>query len=122
MTGKLTLSLVALLVFLKLLATSITIGSGVRRGFAPGLFMGAMLGATLGMIFNQFWPDIAPIPAAYALVGMGAVFAGSAQAPMTAFIMLFEMSNDYHIILPLMITCIISAAVARGLYRKHLYC
>ena len=122
LTGKLTLSLVALLVFLKLLATSITIGSGGSGGvFAPGLFMGAMLGATLGMIFNQFWPDIAPIPAAYALVGMGAVFAGSAQAPMTAFIMLFEMSNDYHIILPLMITCIISAAVARGLYPGSIY-
>jgi len=122
LAGKLAFSLVALLVILKLLATSITIGSGGSGGvFAPGLFMGAMLGATLGTIFNQLWPDIALVPAAYALVGMGAVFAGSAQAPMTAFIMLFEMSNDYHIILPLMITCIISAAVARGLYPASIY-
>lgn len=95
LTGKLVFSLAAALVFVKLLATSITIGSGGSGGvFAPGLFMGAMLGDTLGAIFHQMWPNIALIPAAYALVGMGAVFAGSAQAPMTAIIMLFEMSND----------------------------
>lgn len=122
LAGKLVLSMTALLAVLKLLATSITIGSGGSGGvFAPGLFMGAMLGSTLGIIFHQVWPNIAVVPAAYALVGMGAVFAGSAQAPITAIIMLFEMSNDYHIILPLMIACIISAAVTRGLYPANIY-
>ncbi len=122
LTGKLILSMTALLVLLKLLATSVTIGSGGSGGvFAPGLYMGAMLGATLGTFFNYLWPDIAVVPAAYALVGMGAVFAGSAQAPITAIIMLFEMSNDYRIILPLMIACIISAVVTRGLYPANIY-
>lgn len=122
LTGKLVLSMTALLVLLKLLATSATIGSGGSGGvFAPGLYMGAMLGASLGTIFNYIWPDIAVVPAAYALVGMGAVFAGSAQAPITAIIMLFEMSNDYRIILPLMIACIISAVITRSLYPANIY-
>lgn len=122
LTGKLVFSLTALLVLMKLLATSITIGSGGSGGvFAPGLFMGAMLGATLGAIFYQLWPGVALIPAAYALVGMGAVFAGSAQAPMTAIIMLFEMSNNYRIILPLMIACMISVVVAHSLYPANIY-
>jgi CIC family chloride channel protein len=122
LTGKIVLSMTALLLLLKLLATSITIGSGGSGGvFAPGLYMGAMLGATMGTVFNYFWPEIAITPAAYALVGMGAVFAGSAQAPITAIIMLFEMSNNYQIILPLMIACIISAVVTRGLYPANIY-
>ncbi len=121
-TGKMVLSLTAVLVLLKLLATSFTIGSGGSGGvFAPGLFMGAMLGGTLGTVFHNLAPHIAVNPAAYALVGMGAVFAGSAQAPMTAILILFEMSNDYRIILPLMIACIISTAVGRGLYHNNIY-
>ena len=97
LTGKLTLSLVALLVFLKLLATSITIGSGSGGVFAR-IVHGSHAGATLGMIFNQFWPDIAPIPAAYALVGMGQSFAAAPGAN-DCLHYAFEMSNDYHIIL-----------------------
>jgi CIC family chloride channel protein len=122
LTGKMILATTALLVVLKLLATIITLGSGGSGGvFAPGLFMGAMLGATFGFIANSMFPDVAVNPAAYALVGMGGVFAGSAQAPITAIIMLFEMSNDYGLILPLMVTCIISSVVARSIYNDNIY-
>lgn len=121
-TGQMVISLTAALIVMKLLATSITIGSGGSGGvFAPGLFMGSMLGATFGMVLHRLAPAVASTPAAYALVGMGAVFAGSAQAPITAILILFEMSSDYHIILPLMITCIISAVVARSIYSDNIY-
>lgn len=122
LTGKMILSLMVVLVLVKILTTSITLGSGGLGGvFAPALFMGAMLGGASGMIFNYAAPGVAVNPAAYALVGMGAVFAGSAQAPMTAIIMLFEMSGDYQIILPLMVSCVISAIVARTLKRESIY-
>ncbi len=121
-TGQMVLNITAALIIVKLLATSITIGSGSSGGvFAPGLFMGAMLGATVGHIFHLLFPGIAAAPAAYALVGMGSVIAGSAHAPMTAIIMLFEMSNDYRIILPLMIACIASSVVASTLYPHNIY-
>ncbi len=122
LTGKLVMGATAALILLKLLATIITLGSGGSGGvFAPGLFMGAMLGGTFGFIANGLFPDIAVNPAAYALVGMGGVFAGSAQAPITAIIMLFEMSNDYGLILPLMVTCIISSVLARTISKDNIY-
>jgi len=121
-TGKMVLTTTAALVLLKLLATSITIGSGGSGGvFAPGLYMGSMLGASIGYLFHFMLPGMAITPAAFALVGMGAVFAGSAHAPMTAIIMLFEMSSDYHIILPLMIACVISSVVAKSIYNENIY-
>ncbi|MDH7479647.1 MAG: chloride channel protein, partial [Syntrophomonadaceae bacterium] len=110
------------LLFLKLLATSLTIGSGGSGGvFAPGLFMGAMLGGTFGILLGQLWPGVSSPPGAYSLVGMGAVFASMAHAPITAMIMLFEMSNDYRIILPLMIACVIGTLVSSQLYRENIY-
>lgn len=122
LTGQFLLETAALLVLLKLLATCITLGSGGSGGvFAPGLFMGAMLGAAFGFIVHGLFPSVAAIPAAYALVGMGGVFAGSAHAPITAIIIIFEMSNDYGLILPLMVTCIISSVLARTIYHNNIY-
>lgn len=122
LAGKMTLWLLAALIIMKILATSITIGSGGSGGvFAPGLFIGAMLGGMMGIIYNQMLPDIAAIPAAYALAGMGGVFAASAQAPITGILMLFEMTNDYHLILPLMVTCIISYVLFGVLSKKSIY-
>lgn len=120
--GKIVLATTAALVLLKLLATSITIGSGGSGGlFAPGLFIGSMLGATMGYIFNFMFPDTVITPAAYALVGMGGVLAGSAHAPMTAIVMIFEMSNNYQIILPLAIACVISSVVAKSINNENIY-
>jgi CIC family chloride channel protein len=110
------------LIFLKILATSITIGSGGSGGvFAPSLFIGAMLGGVYGLAVHHWLPDITASPGAYALVGMAAVFAAAARAPITAVIILFEMTDDYHIILPLMLATVISTLLAEHLSRESVY-
>ncbi|GAB4481020.1 MAG: hypothetical protein Kow00124_28320 [Anaerolineae bacterium] len=102
------------LIFLKMAATNLTLGSGGSGGiFAPSLFMGAMLGVVVGGVANLLFPGIAAPPGAYALVGMGAVFAGTAHAPITAAIILFELTGDYRIILPLMLTIVIAMLISR---------
>jgi len=110
------------MLFLKMLATSITIGSGGSGGvFAPSLFIGSMLGGAFGEVTHRLFPAITAPSGAYALVGMGAVFAGAARAPITAIIMLFEMTRDYTLILPLMLAVVISTLVARNLGRESIY-
>jgi CIC family chloride channel protein len=110
------------LVFVKILATSITLGSGGSGGiFAPSLFMGAMLGYFFGSFVHQYFPDITASPGAYALVAMGGLVAGTTRAPITAIIIVFELTNDYNIILPLMITCIISTIISSQLSRESIY-
>jgi len=116
------LAMLAGLLVLKLLATSVTLGSGGSGGiFAPSLFMGSMLGGTLGIVFHRLFPSITAPYGAYALVGMAAVFAGAARAPITAILIIFEMTMDYKIILPLMTAVVISTLVARGLSRETIY-
>ena len=120
--AELLLGLMLTLLVLKLVATSITIGSGGSGGvFAPGLYMGAMLGGSFGVIVNMLFPGMTASYGAYAVVGMGAVFAGSAKAPITAILILFEMTNDYRIILPLMIAVVISTFTANGLFKETIY-
>ena len=110
------------LVFVKILVTSVTLGSGGSGGiFAPSLFMGAMLGYFFGSFVHQFFPEISASPGAYALVAMGGLVAGTTRAPITAIIIVFELTNDYHIILPLMITCIISTILSAKLSRESIY-
>ena len=100
--GNMALGVGLVLLFLKLLATSLTLGSGGSGGtFAPALFMGAMLGAAFGQAVNSLFPGITAPPGAYALVGMAAVLAGTAHAPATSILLLFELTRDYSIILPL---------------------
>ncbi len=112
------LNLALILLAAKILATSITLGSGGSGGiFAPSLFVGAMLGGAFGTGLNALWPEITAAPGAYALVGMSAVFAGAAHAPITAVIILFEMTGDYRIILPLMLSTALSTVLARHLLR-----
>ncbi|TZE81005.1 chloride channel protein [Calorimonas adulescens] len=120
--GKMGIALLAVLCILKLLATSFSIGSGGSGGvFAPGLFMGAMLGGTFGYVFHSiFGGGITPI-GAYALAGMGAIFAATAHAPLTAIIMLFELTDGYHLILPIMITCGIATLVSTHLHKESIY-
>ncbi|MBO8181363.1 MAG: chloride channel protein [Archaeoglobus sp.] len=107
--GNLVFEVVLALVFLKIIATSITLGSGGSGGiFAPSLFIGSMLGAAYGMILQMFFPTIVSNYVAYAIVGMAAVFAGASRATLTSIIIVFEMTGDYAIILPLMFACVIS--------------
>lgn len=106
----------------KILATSLTIGIGGSGGvFAPSLFMGAMLGTAYGDLMNQLLPGITGPAGAYGLVGMGAVFAAAAQAPITAVIIIFELTGDYQIILPLMFAIVLAGGISRLLTRDTIY-
>ena len=105
---------------LKIIATSVTIGSGGSGGvFAPSLFIGAMLGGSLGMLFALLVPGVPGPPGAYALVGMGAVFAGATHASMTAVLIIFEMTGDYKIILPLMLAVVTSSLLSGVLLKRE---
>ena len=114
--GNMAFWLMLSLVFLKILATSLTLGSGGSGGiFAPALYIGAMLGGAFGTIINVLFPFVTARPGAYALVGMGSVLAAAAHAPLTNILLLFELTGDYHIILPIMVACIMSTLTIRAL-------
>lgn len=116
LNNELILSTVLILLLLKILATGFTLGSGGSGGvFAPALFMGAMLGTAFEIALRQFFSDIIAPPGAYALVGMAAVFAASAHAPITAIIILGELTDDQRIVLPLMLAVIVATLVSRRL-------
>jgi CIC family chloride channel protein len=120
--GDIILDLLIILVVVKIFAVSVTIGSGGSGGiFAPSLFIGAMTGGVVGMVVNSFWPGAVADPGAYALVGMGAVVGASTHAPITAILIIFELTNDYKIILPLMISCIIATILATQLQEGSIY-
>jgi len=120
--GEIATALMMALVLAKLLATSLTLGSGGSGGvFAPSLFLGSVLGGSFGKLVHQWLPDITASSGAYALVGMGAVFAGASRAPITAVIILFEMTGDYKIILPLMFATAVSTLVSARLSKESIY-
>jgi CIC family chloride channel protein len=122
LTGKMLGYFMLFLVVLKVIATSITIGSGGSGGiFAPSLFLGASLGGFVGSIVHELAPTLTASPGAYALVGMGAVASGAMHAPITSILIVFELTNDYRIILPLMITCIISVMITTRLKKDSIY-
>jgi CIC family chloride channel protein len=112
----------AALVILKMLATSITLGAGGSGGvFAPALFIGAMTGGVFGSVMGGLFPTVTASPGAYALVGAAAVFGGAAHAPMTAIVILFEMTDNYRIILPLMLAVVVAQIIASGLRPDSIY-
>ena len=116
------LGFLAVLLVLKLIVTCFTLGSGNSGGvFAPTLFMGAVLGGIVGTIAHNLWPTLVVHPGAYAIVGMAAVFAGAARGPITAVLIVFEMSNDYRLILPLMLATVISTFLAENVFKESIY-
>jgi CIC family chloride channel protein len=120
--GNLSWWLLLLLAACKILATSITIGSGGSGGiFAPSLFMGAMAGGVFGTLAHAVLPGVTASSGAYSIVGMGAVVSGTTHGPMSAILILFEMTGDYKIILPLMIACIISYLTSSQLLQESIY-
>ncbi len=122
LAGKLTWSFLLFLILLKLFATSITIGSGGSGGvFAPSLFLGASLGGAVGTVGHLLFPEIIQSPGAYALVGMGAVAAATMHAPITSILILFELTNDYRIILPLMTSIILSVVIKMHIKKESIY-
>jgi len=120
--GQYNLYFLFTLVGVKLLSTCLTLGSGGSGGiFSPSLFMGAMLGAGLGTLVHAWFPSLTASPGAYAIVGMGAVFAAGSRAPFTSVLILFELTDTYEIILPLMIAVVIATYVAAWLKTDTLY-
>ena len=120
--GQLSFGLLFVLIFLKPLATSLTLGSGNSGGvFAPALFTGAALGGAFGRVVESLAPGVTAGPGAFAIVGMAAVFAGAARAPFTAILIVFEMTDDYRLILPLMASVIVSLIVAERLLHDSIY-
>jgi len=122
LAGHYALGLLLLLVVAKILAVSLTIGSGGSGGvFAPSLFIGAMLGEAYGTFLQGVFPGVVTYPGNYGLVGMAAVFAGAARAPITSIIILFELTGDYSVILPLMAAVVISTIVAELFGKETIY-
>jgi CIC family chloride channel protein len=122
LNGQLPLLLLCLLVIIKPLATSLTLGSGNSGGvFAPSLCIGAVLGGAFGLIMNDIFPGMVAPPGAFAVVGMAAVFAGAAHAPFTAILIVFEMTNDYRLILPLMACVIVSLIISERIQKESIY-
>jgi CIC family chloride channel protein len=122
LNGNMALKLMALLVVLKLVTVTTSYASGNAGGiFGPALFIGAMLGGSLGTLAHHWLPAYTASPGAYALVGMGAVFAGIVRAPMTSVLMIFEMTQDYEVIVPLMISNLVSLFISSRLQRQPIY-
>jgi chloride channel protein, CIC family len=106
----------------KVLATSLTMWIGGSGGvFAPALFMGAMLGSAYGAVAHSLLPGLAAASGAYGLVGMGAVFAAASRAPITGLIIIFELTGDYRIIIPLMLAIVVATALANVATRDTIY-
>jgi CIC family chloride channel protein len=122
LNGNMAWKLMALLLVLKLVSVAVSYASGNAGGiFGPSLFMGAMLGGVVGTIGNRFFPGHVATPGAYALVGMGTAFAGIVRAPMTSVVMIFETTRDYAVIVPLMISNLVSLFVASRLQKQPIY-
>jgi CIC family chloride channel protein len=122
LSGGLALRVLVLLCLMKLVATLISYASGNAGGvFAPSLFIGAMAGAAVGTLVNQYAPFPTAAPGAYALVGMGALFAGIVRAPLTSVFMIFEITQDYEILVPLMVANLLAFWISKRYQPVPLY-
>ena len=122
LTGQMFWGLAFLLVFMKIMCTSITLGSGGMGGvFAPSLFIGAMLGTAFGSTIHGVFPTLTASAETYSVVGMGAVAGAVMQAPLTNILMLFELTNDYTLILPIMVSCIASSYTYQRFTKHSIY-
>jgi CIC family chloride channel protein len=122
LAGKFALTTAAFLMVTKFLATVVCLGSGMSGGImGPNLFLGAMLGTILSLAANQVFPGLQLVPTDYALVGMGALVSGTTLGPITATLIIFELSNSHAIIVPAMVSCIASFIVVKSLYGYSTY-
>ena len=122
LANELVFKVLVALLLLKIVAFSLSLGSGGSGGsFVPALFIGSMLGGAYGFIVNQIFPGITSEPGAYALAGMGAVFTGVTRAPLTAILILFELTHDYNLVLPIMLACVLSNLVSSTLHPESIF-
>lgn len=121
LSGALPLSLLLGLPFIKLAFTAACSGAGIPGGlFTPSLFFGALVGGALGELGQRLFPGLSP-SGVYALLGMAAVMAGTTHAAVSSVLIIYEMTGDYDVILPLMLTCVVAAAVSRRIEPESLY-
>jgi chloride channel protein, CIC family len=122
LNGGFALKLMILLLAMKLVAVAMSYASGNAGGiFGPSLFLGAMLGGIVGTVAQRLLPGYVASPGAYALVGMGTAFAGIVRAPMTSVVMIFEITRDYAVIVPLMISNLVSFFISSRLQKQPIY-
>jgi CIC family chloride channel protein len=122
LNGDVVLKVVIMLAVLKIVCTSVAYASGNAGGiFGPSLFIGSMVGASVGAVAHLLFPASTAGPGAYALVGMGAAFAGIVRTPLTSVIMIFEVTRDYTIIVPLMIANLIAYYISQKLQKEPIY-
>jgi chloride channel protein, CIC family len=122
LNGGLALRMLVLLCALKLVATLVSYTSGNAGGiFGPSLYIGAMAGGAIGTLVHTYAPFPTADPGAYALVGMGTLFAGIIRAPMTSVFMIFEITQDYQILVPLMVANMLSFAISRRYQPNSIY-
>lgn len=122
LAGNVTLTALFVMAILKVAATTLTLGSGGSGGvFAPSLFIGTMLGGCFGKIAAMALPNLGISPSSYGMIGMGAFFAGISRAPITAIIILFEMTRNYSLILPLLVCVVISTLMAHVVSHETMY-
>jgi CIC family chloride channel protein len=123
LTGKISaLSVLVLLFVAKLFATSLTLGSGGSGGiFSPSLFMGAAIGGAYGLLLQFLFPTIVISPPAFAVAGMAGLVGGVTGAALAAIVMIFEMTLDYSVILPMTITVALSYGVRKLFFRESIY-
>ncbi|MGA7413733.1 MAG: chloride channel protein [Bryobacteraceae bacterium] len=122
LNGDIVLKLVVLFAVLKIVATAVCYASGNAGGiFGPSLFIGAMMGAAVGGVAHAVFPGSTAGPGAYALVGMGTAFAGIVRTPLTSVMMIFEITRDYTIIVPLMISNLIAFFISQKLQKEPIY-
>jgi CIC family chloride channel protein len=122
LSGNVVLQVVILLAVMKLVATAVCYASGNAGGiFGPSLFLGAMTGAAVGSVAHNLIPAATAGPGAYALVGMGAAFAGIVRTPMTSVLMIFEVTRDYSIIVPLMISNLLAFYISQKFQKEPIY-
>jgi CIC family chloride channel protein len=114
--------LMVVLMLVKAVGTSITVGSGGAGGvFTPSLFVGAALGGAYGAVVHELFPSLPGNYSGYALVGMGCLVAGTTRAPIMALMVIYELTGHYDIVLPLMLGCITASLVARTVYPNSIY-
>ncbi len=122
LNGDVILKFVLMMAVLKIIATAVCYASGNAGGiFGPSMFIGAMVGAAVGSVAHGLFPASTASPGAYALVGMGTAFAGIIRTPLTSVIMIFEVTRDYTIIVPLMISNMIAFFISQRLQKEPIY-
>jgi CIC family chloride channel protein len=120
--GSLSLALIIVLCLLKIVLTSVTLAAGGSGGvYGPSLFIGALMGSAFGMVSNHVMPfEMAP-PEAYGVVGMSSFLAGATHAPIQAIFIAFELTGDYHEVIPIMLACVFSTLTAKRLLKDSIY-